>query len=233
MKIAAIIQARTSSTRLPRKVLKFLPLSGNVTVLEHVIRRVKRADRLNDVIVATTTDAFDNDIVDIARKENVKIFKGEKNNVLSRYYLAAKENALDVIVRITSDCPCVDPEIMDLIVEEHLKKGVDYTSNTIKRTYPRGLDVEVFNFDILKKVYKNAKSAYDKEHVTPYIYKRPNIFSTINVKAPKKITAPDIRITLDTQSDYRLLCDLFNSLYPANNFFNAYDVVKFFKKSKK
>jgi len=228
MKIAAIIQARTSSTRLPGKVLKELPYNSGITCLEQVIRRLKKSKKLNDIIIATTKEKADNEIVDIAKKEVVKYFRGSKENVLSRYYFAAKENNIDIIVRITSDCPCVDADITDLTIDDHINKMATYTTNSLVRTYPHGLDIEVFNFNSLKKAYKNASKNYEKEHVTPYINRNPQIFNIKIVKAPKEFYAPDIRVTLDTEEDYALLCAVFDYLYPKDKYFNAYDIVCLF-----
>jgi spore coat polysaccharide biosynthesis protein SpsF len=229
MKIGAIVQARTSSTRLPGKVLKELPYASGITCLEQVIRRLKKSKKLNDIIIATTKEKEDNDIINIVKKEDVKYFRGSKENVLSRYYFAAKENNIDLIVRITSDCPCIDVEIVDLTIYDHINKMADYTANSLVRTYPHGLDVEVFNFNALEKAYKNAKEDYEKEHVTPYIYRNSQIFKINIIKAPKEIYTPGIRVTLDTEEDYTLLCTVFDYLYPQNKYFDAYDVVKLFK----
>lgn len=226
--IAAIIQAKTSSTRLPRKVLKELPYASGITCLEQVIRRLKKSKRLNEIIIATTKDAEDDQIINIVKKEDVNYFRGSKENVLSRYYLAAKENNIDLIVRITSDCPCIDADITDLTIDDHINKMMDYTTNSLVRTYPHGLDVEVFNFNVLEKAYKNATKDYEKEHVTPYINRNPQKFKINIVKAPKELYAPDIRITLDTEEDYALLCAVFDYLYPKNKYFNAYDIVNLF-----
>jgi spore coat polysaccharide biosynthesis protein SpsF len=219
MKIGAVVQARTSSTRLPGKVLMELPYGSGVTVLQQVIRRLKRSKRLGDIIVATTTDEADEEIVKLAEKENVKWFKGSVDDVLERYYIAAKENGLDVIVRITSDCPCIDSEIVDWAVEKHLAVKADFTSNVIKRTFPRGLDVEILSFDALEKAHFEATEAFEREHVCPYIYNsKPHMFR-----------GPDIRITLDTEEDYILLCVVFDYLYPENKFFDTWDVIKLFR----
>jgi len=230
MKIGAIIQARTSSTRLPGKVLKELSYASGITCLEQVIRRLKKSKKLNEIIIATTKDVEDDQIINIAKKEDVKYFRGSKENVLSRYYFAAKENDIDLIVRITSDCPCIDAAITDLTIDDHINKMADYTTNSLVRTYPHGLDVEVFNFNALEKSYKNATKDYEKEHVTPYINRNPKIFKINEIKAPQELYAPDIRITLDTEEDYALLCAVFDYLYPKNKYFNAYDIVNLFNK---
>ncbi len=229
MKIAAIIQARTSSTRLPGKVLKELPYASGITCLEQVIRRLKKSKRLNEIIIATTKDKEDDKIANIAKKEDVKYFRGSKENVLSRYYFAAKENNIDLVARITSDCPCIDADITDLTIDDHINRMVDYTTNLLVRTYPHGLDVEVFNFDALEKAYKNATKDYEKEHVTPYINRNPQKFKINMVKAPKELYVPDIRVTLDTEEDYALLCAVYDYLYPQNKYFSVYDIVNLFK----
>ncbi len=228
MKIGAIVQARFSSTRLPGKILKELPFASGITVLEQVIRRLKQSKKLNEIIVATTVEKSDNKIVNIAEKEKITCFRGSQEDVLSRYYLAARENNLDMVVRATSDCPCHDSEIIDLIIEECIQAEVDYATNSFKKTYPRGLDVEVFNFDSLEKSHKNACEDYEREHVTPYIYRNPTIFKIIQVEATRHLYAPEIRITLDTEEDYALLCSVFDYLYPQNKFFNTEDIIKLF-----
>jgi spore coat polysaccharide biosynthesis protein SpsF len=229
MKIGAVVQARTSSTRLPGKVLKELPMGSGVTVLEQVIRRLKQSKKLDEIVIATTEDEADNSIVEIARKEDVRYFRGSLDNVLERYYLAAQENHLDVIVRITSDCPCIDPGIIDTLVENHLENGADYTSNSLIRTFPHGLDVEVVNFRVLETAHKDASESFEREHVTPYIYNRPKKFRINKFKAPKELTAPDIRITLDTEEDYCLLCAVFDYLHQDNEFFPASSIINLFK----
>ena len=230
MKIGAVVQARTSSTRLPEKVLKELPMGSGVTVLEQVIRRLNQSKKLDEIVIATTEDEADNPIVEIARKEDVRYFRGSLDNVLERYYLAAQENHLDVIVRITSDCPCIDPSIIDTLVENHLENGADYTSNSLIRTFPHGLDVEVVNFRALETAHKDASESSEREHVTPYIYStHPENFKINKFKAPKELTAPDIRITLDTEEDYCLLCAVFDYLHQDNEFFPASSIINLFK----
>ena len=236
MKISAIVQARTSSTRLPGKVLKELPKNSGITCLEHVIRRLKQCQKLDEIIIATTTKKVDDIIIDIVQKENVKYFRGNEKNVLQRYFYTAIENGVDIIVRVTSDCPCIDPKIVDKIIESHLKLRktyVDYTSNNIIRTYPRGLDVQVFDFDILEKVYIEAKTDYDKEHLSPYIHNHPEKFRLNNITASKELNYPDIRITLDTQKDYDFLCKIFEKLYFKDKYFGAESIVKLLRNGEK
>lgn len=228
MKIGAVIQARTSSTRFPKKVLKPLPYGSDVCVLQQDIRRVKKSKLLNEVIIATTTHPEDDEIVEVAIKEKTPYFRGSLDNVLERYYEAALKYNLDVVVRITSDCPCVDWTVMDDIIQSHLDSNADYTSNTLHESFPRGIDCEVFNFDVLKEAYENSSEKYEKEHVTPYIYKtNPNKFEINEVISSKNNS--DIRITLDTPQDYALLCVIYDNLYEENNFFTLKDILDLFE----
>jgi spore coat polysaccharide biosynthesis protein SpsF len=230
MKTGAIIQARTSSTRLPQKVLKELPYGSGITVLQQVIRRLRKSKKLNEIIIATTTDREDKKIVKVAEDENVKWFRGSKDDVLGRYYSAAKENNLDIIVRITSDCPCIDLKVVDLVLEKHITSNSDYTSNCLKISFPHGLDTEVISFNALKEANSAAKEDFEREHVTPYIYKtKPDLFKITSVKAPRKFNFPDIRITLDTEEDYALLCTVYDYLYSKNKFFDTNNIIELFK----
>ena len=212
MKIGAIIQARTSSTRLPQKVLKPLPFNSKTNVLQQVIRRVSKSELIDEIIIATTTHDEDEKIVGVAKKENIKFYKGSLENVLERYYNAALENSLDVVVRITSDCPCADANIIDEIIKKHIDSDADYTSNTLTRGFPRGIDAEVINFSVLEKAYENVTDKFEKEHVTPFIYKtHPEDFKIVQYET--KNDNSDIRITLDTPQDYALLCSVYDNLY--------------------
>lgn len=230
MKTGIIIQARVSSERLPNKVLKELPYAGGVTVLGQVIRRLKKIRScVDEIIVATTIGAKDNPIEKIAESEGVNCFKGDENDVLSRYYHAAMHYKLDIIVRITADCPCIDPAITASVIDRHKEARSEYTSNTLLRTYPRGFDTEVFHFNALKQAYQCAKKDYEREHVTPFIYLNPEKFRILNVPAPQELAGPDIRITLDTEEDYALLAAVYDYLYPRNNYFDAYEIADLFR----
>lgn len=224
MKIGAIIQARTSSSRLPQKVLKPLPYNGDTTVLQHVIRRTAKAELIDEVIVATTENPEDDEIIEIAIKENAKHYRGSLENVLERYYKAAAENNLDIIIRITSDNPCIDPEIIDKVINSHIESNADYTSNSLKKLVPLGIGVEVINFNALNESYKNATKKYEKEHVTPYIYKsHPKKFKINHYENHKDNS--DIRITLDTPQDYALLSIIYEELYEKDKYFKLKDIL--------
>ena len=229
MKVGVIIQARTNSSRLPKKVLLPLPWGSDTTVLQQVIRRVRRAKSISKIIVATTKDKKDEQIEKIARLEKAACFCGSEKNVLKRYYQAAKTFGLEIVVRVTGDCPCVCPELIDLIVASHVATGADYSSNTLKRSFPRGLDVEVISFNALEKVYQKANQEFEKEHVTPFVYRHSRQFKINSILATKELTAPQIRVTLDTEEDYTLLCLIYDYLYRTNHYFGADDLVNLFK----
>lgn len=224
MKIVCIIQARVGSSRLPGKVLK--EICGK-TVLEHDIDRLKRVKNIDEIVIATTTEEKDIEIVNEAKRLGVNYFRGSENDVLSRYYLAAKENEADVVVRVTSDCPCIDFNVIEEIISFYLnnKDKYDYVSNTLDRTYPRGLDTEVFSFKVLEEAYLNAKEDFEREHVTPYIWDG-NRYSTKQYKDSKDTS--DLRLTLDTKEDLELLTKVYNELYKKNNNFSLEDILKLF-----
>lgn len=228
--IGAIIQARTSSTRLPGKVLFELPYGSGITVLQQVIRRVKQSKKIETIVVATTEDEADDAIVDIASHESVPCFRGSKENVLERYYLAAKKHELDTVVRITSDCPCIDASLVDETIQQYLMAKADYASLSISNMFPHGLDHEVFSFTALETAYKNATQDYEKEHVTPYIYRsHPEKYKICIINASEELFDPGIRITIDTEEDYALLCLLFDILYIRDEYFDAKDIIRLFK----
>ena len=231
MNIVCIIQARTTSSRLPNKVLLSLPYGSNKTVLEQVIKRVKKSKLINKVVVATTLNETDDQIEKLCQNFNIACSRGSENNVLSRYYQAARENNAELVVRITSDCPCIDAEIIDELIEKHLKEKNDYTSNSLIRSYPHGLDCEVFSFKLLEEAFNNATENFEKEHVTPYIYKTNKSKFKIGYLILKDSKEYEkIRITLDTKEDYTLLCSVYDYLYKENRSFKCSDIIKLFER---
>jgi len=222
LKTVVIIQARIGSTRLPGKVLMKIK---DKMILDYVIDRVKLCKNVDDIVLATTTNKKDDLLEKYAIDKKINYIRGSEEDVLSRYYEAAKKYNADIIVRITSDCPLIDFEIVDEIIKKHIESKADYTSNAIKRTYPRGFDTEVFNFDILEEAYINADREYQKEHVTEYITEHPEKFKLQNVEAKGKIKRPDIRITLDTKEDFELIKNII--LHFDNINFKAKDIIDF------
>ncbi len=222
MKIVVIIQARFSSTRLPGKVLMKIK---DKMILDYVIDRLKLCKNVDDIVLATSRNKKDDAIEKYAKEKKINYIRGSEENVLSRYYEAAKKYNADVIVRITSDCPLIDFEIVDEVIKKHIENKADYTSNVLERTYPRGFDTEVFNFEILETTYKNADKDYHKEHVTEYIMEHPEKFKLLNVEAKGKIKRPDIRITVDTKEDFELIKNII--LHFSDIKFTAKDIIDF------
>ena len=225
MKIVAIIQARVGSTRLPGKVMKIL---HDKTILAHVISRIKDCLLLDEVVIATTTSARDDVIVAEAEKYGVKSFRGSEEDVLERYYLAAKKYNADVVVRITSDCPLFDPEILSEMLEYFKAETIqglpiNYLSNCLNRSYPRGLDAEVFTFETLEQAFQKAQKPYEREHVTPYIYERPEIFTLHNQIWDKDFS--HYRWTLDTEDDWKLIRAIYFNLYQEGEIFKTEEVI--------
>ena len=166
MRVVAIIQARMGSTRLPKKVL--MPI-GNVTMLARVVRRVQQATLVDQAVVATTTQSADDLIVAECERLEIPFFRGSEDDVLDRYYQTALNFKADVVVRITSDCPLIEPEIIDEVIESFLHEKVDYANNFQVRTFPHGLDTEVMAFAALEKAWYEATELYERVHVTPFL----------------------------------------------------------------
>jgi len=219
--IVAIIQARLGSTRLANKVLKFL---GDKTVLEHVCDRVKESKHVDEIFVATTINKQDLQIVELCSSKGIRVFCGSEEDVLDRYYQLAKLIDVSHIVRITADCPVIDPGLIDYIIKEHLESRSDYTSNTIIDSFPDGLDTEIFKFKALEKAWKEATLKSEREHVTPYIKKNPEIFSQNSIISKNDYS--EKRWTLDTDLDYEFLSFIFRELYSVNQYFGMNDILK-------
>lgn len=199
-RIVAIIQARMGSTRLPGKVLKDL---GGATVLARTINRMKLASSLDGVVVATSIESTDDAIVEEAERLGVPSFRGSEDDVLDRYYGAARASEAAVVVRVTSDCPLIDPSVADEVVSAFASGGVDYASNTLTRTYPRGLDVEVMSMDALARAKREAREPYQRTHVTPYFYENPNLFRLLSLTADADYSGH--RWTVDTPEDLEFM----------------------------
>jgi spore coat polysaccharide biosynthesis protein SpsF len=212
MKIGGIIQARMGSTRFPEKILKKL---NEKTVLEHIVKRVNDSG-VDICIVATTLNPRDDIVEEFCRTHGVACFRGSEDDVLERYYQAASHYQLDVIVRITADDPLKDSEVIKKAIDLLLKGKYDYVSNTIKPTYPEGIDVEVFTYAVLEKAYQEADLPSEHEHVTPYIWKNRQIFSTYNFE--NEIDLSGMRWTMDTEDDYRFMQRVYSNFVGRDNF---------------
>jgi spore coat polysaccharide biosynthesis protein SpsF len=205
--VGCIVQARMGSSRLPGKTL--MEIAGK-PMLGHMLERLGGCRSLGSVVVATSTDAGDNAIADFCREKKVECFRGSENDVLERYYKCAKKHGFDVVARLTGDCPLIDPETVDRAVEKFLKGSFDYLSNAVPRSFPRGLDVEVFSFRALEKAHREAKDAFDREHVTHYFYANPKKFSIGSISAAPPLFRPELRLCVDTKEDVPLIEAIFS-----------------------
>ena len=207
-KIACIIQARMGSKRLPKKVLKLL--DEKYTVLDYVVNQINSSKFFNKIIIATTNLDEDDVIEDFADQHNLDIFRGSSEDVLDRYYQCAKKFSIDNIVRITADNPLIDPNIIDLVIDEYKNNKCDYASNTLDRTFPYGTEVEVFSFKSLENAWNNAKKPSEREHVTPFIYNPQNGFILINKENKEDLSY--LRYTVDRIEDINLVREIIKNI---------------------
>ena len=206
MKVVAVTQARLGSSRFPNKILKKI---GNKSLLEIHIHRIKKAKTISELIVATTCKPKDDLLESESKNLNVSCFRGSESDVLDRFYNAIKNKKPSFVVRLTSDCPLIDPELIDLIVHHTIKEDLDYCSNTLEDSYPDGQDIEVFKFTTLENAWKNAKLNSEREHVTPYMKKNSSYlgrdkFKSDNIKFEDKVYEK-VRITVDEPNDFEVI----------------------------
>ena len=205
MKIIAITQARTGSTRFPNKIMNKIE---DETLLGIHINRIKKSKKINSIIIATTNKKND-DIIELeSNKLNVSCYRGDEEDVLDRFYKAAKIHNPDYIVRLTSDCPLIDPILIDEIIEAAIISNVDYCSNTLIESYPDGQDIEVFTFSALKKAWKDSVLLSDREHVTPYMKKN---FKVLNIHS-NNMKFNKVRMTVDEPNDFVVIKRLVDKL---------------------
>lgn len=222
--ITAIIQARLGSSRLPGKVLREV---NNRPLLSYMLERVAAARSVGQVAVATTDRPQDDRIVEFCQKEGVFVFRGNEDDVLDRYYQCALHLKPNTVVRLTSDCPLIDPRIIDEIVGVHLSGGYDYVANTAPSvgTYPDGMDVEVFSFAALERAWHESKKPSDREHVTFYFWQNPHLFKTCRYDLSQNLS--QYRLTVDYPEDFQVIEAILASLYPQNPLFTMQDIIAF------
>jgi spore coat polysaccharide biosynthesis protein SpsF (cytidylyltransferase family) len=190
---------------------------GPQPLLGHVIDRIRGSRMVHEIVVATTTAPEDDALVEFGLQKKVDVFRGSASNVLDRYYKSAQRSAADLIVRITADDPFKDPEVIDMIVERLVgSHDIDYASNTLEPTFPEGLDVEVFRFSALARAWHEAKLPSEREHVTPYIWKNPDQFQTVNVRHTEDLSK--LRWTLDYEEDLHFAREVYARLYRGHVF---------------
>ena len=223
--ILAIIQARMSSKRLPGKVMK--PIIGR-PILSLEIERLSRCTTIDQIVVATSDRAEDDPIEDLCHSIDCDIYRGSLNNVLDRYYQTAMKYSADHVVRLTGDCPLIDPKLVDDLINYYINEDFDYACNSHPPTLPDGLDAEIISFDTLRDTWKNAQGPYELEHVTPYIIRHPDKFRIANWEYP--IDLSQHRWTVDEKEDFELVRLIFEALYPKMPEFSMSDVLNYIDK---
>lgn len=222
--ILGIIQARASSRRLPGKVLK--PLLGR-PMLARQIERLRRAESIDRLVVATSTDRSDDAVEALCSELKIDCFRGDLNDVLDRVYHAAvqysDDNPRDHVIRLTADCPITDPELIDELIEFHLKGKYDYSSNCLEPTFPDGLDAEIMTFAALEEAWSEATLPEHLEHVTPFIYSQPERYRLGSLTQKNDLSK--LRWTVDEPADFNFVRKIFSMLYPTNPDFGTSDLL--------
>tara|TARA_S200000501_G_scaffold377330_2_gene435323 strand:+ start:1645 stop:2382 length:738 start_codon:yes stop_codon:yes gene_type:complete len=230
MKFDVIIQARMESERLPGKVLLKIKKKP---ILQYMIERIKKFNNINKIIIATTIKKKDDQIVKFCKYNNIYFYRGSEKNVLKRIYFSAKKFDSKNIVFLTGDCPIIDIKIVNKLTSIYSNGTYNYVGNSFIRSYPDGMDVQIFNFNTLKKMIKLAKGKLEKEHVTLSIKKNPKKFKIKNIIAKKKLFWPQLGLTLDQKEDFDLLKKLIVYFEKKKYFFECYDVINLLKTKKK
>jgi spore coat polysaccharide biosynthesis protein SpsF len=222
MKIAAIIEARMTSSRLPGKIIR--PIMGRPT-LELLIERLSRSKYLDLVVVATTINETDDATEALAKRLGVGCYRGSEDDVLDRVLMAAKAYDVDVIVEITGDCPLIDPGVIDKLLAIYLEGKYDFVANTLRETYPNGLDTRIFSRKTLEEVADRTQDPVDHEHVSLYIFEHPERYSLFNLESnlPEKYWG--VRLTVDTIEDFEVIRRIYEELYPKNPAFSLDDII--------
>jgi len=223
MRVEIYVQARMGSGRLPGKVLK--QVLGK-PMLEYLMERLERCKEADAVYILTSTEPQDDAIVQFCKEKNYRCFRGDEQNVLDRYYQAAKKFSPDAVVRINGDCPLIDPVEVDRVINAFKKnvKDYDYVSNTISRSFPRGLDTEIFSVSALNKTHKQVTKEEEKEHVTLHMYRHPEMFRLMSVENSSDQSS--YRWTLDTEDDFKLIKAIIEAIYPKKPNFGLHDILK-------
>ena len=227
-KYGAVLEARMGSTRLPGKTLKNL---SNEPMIKRVFDRIRCSSKIDELVLATTINKIDDDLVHFAESQNVSVFRGSEENVLERVVLAAEKFKIENIVELHGDNPFLDPEIIDMIIDEYELTRCDYISNTIEKTFPMGLRVQVFSTESLRNIYDNICDPAVDEHVSLYYYENPDIYKIVNFYAPAEIRNPEIRLTIDTEEDFTFAQDIYTeifnkNIYPGFKTKNVLDIIK-------
>jgi len=225
MNILAIVQARLGSTRFPSKILKKIM---DKTLLEIQIERMSKSKLISKIVIATTDNERDNELVEFCKSKSYNVFRGSEYDVLDRHYQAGLEYHADAVIKIPSDCPLIDPKIIDKVIKLYLDNypKYDYVSNLHPASYPDGNDVEIMKFETLTTAWRYSDKQYHREHTTPFIYENMSKFSLSNVSWEKGIDLSEkVRLTLDYEEDYQFIKEIYERLYPENPNFDLKDIL--------
>jgi spore coat polysaccharide biosynthesis protein SpsF len=223
--VTAIIQARTGSTRLPNKI--FSDIVGK-PLIWHIVNRIRACKKVENIIIATTTNPLDDVIDKWGFKQNIRIFRGSETNVLDRFYQAAITFKSEGIVRITADDPFKDPQLIDSLVSFFEDNALDFAYNNFPPTFPEGLDTEVFSFTALEKAKSIAIDPFELEHVTQHFYRNPDIFKQANF--PYRRDLSELRWTIDTEPDLIMAREIYKELYKEGDVFLMKDILNLLKR---
>ncbi len=220
MRHVAIIQARLGSSRFPGKTLERL---YDKSLLEHILERVRATRQVQAIVVATTLAPSDDPLARVTEHLRVGLFRGSETNVLERFHGAAMRFGAEVIVRVTADDPFKDPEVIDQGIQLLHAGNYDYCSNTLKPSFPEGIDIEVFRVSALDRAFREARLDSEKEHVTPYVWKHPEIFRLHNFSYPEDLS--HLRWTIDYENDLHFAREVYRRLYPNKRIFLMRDIL--------
>jgi spore coat polysaccharide biosynthesis protein SpsF len=222
-KIVATIEARMTSTRLPGKVL--LPAGGQ-PMLKHLVDRLRQVTSLQAIVLATTVNRTDDCLEDFAREAGIACFRGSEADVMDRVIGAADSVQADIVVEITGDCPVIDPFIVEQTIQMFRHNSCEYASNSLIRSYPDGMDTQVYALETLKRSAAMTDDPLDREHVTLHICKHPDLFRHVTLVASPDLYWPELGLTLDEKEDYDLLRQLIEYFGPAQPYFSCREVIK-------
>ena len=223
-RIVATIEARMTSSRLPGKVL--LESIGK-PMLQLMVERLKGVKHIDDVVIATTVNATDDPIIDMAEQLGIKYFRGSEEDVLQRVLGAAHENNADIIVELTGDCPLIDPELIDQVIQLYFESDCDYATNCLPQTLPLGMEVEVYSTKLLELADREGQTQEDREHVSWYFIRNPDKFKQVNIEAAENVRRPDIRLTLDEEADYKVIDAVFSAFENNYKRCSCSDIIQF------
>lgn len=223
--LTAIIQARMGSTRLPGKILA--EICGK-PLIWHVIDRLRFCDSISDIVLATTISKGDDDLFKWANENHIKVFRGSEDDVLARFFLAASEYSASTILRVTADDPFKDPDVIDSVYKLFKRKKLDFAYNNKPPTFPEGLDTEIFSFSAIRTAFNMSDDPYEREHVTQYFYRHPELFKQDNYSYSQDLS--HLRWTIDNQEDLQMVTEVYESLYKDGEVFKFQDILRLINK---